>query len=154
MSKRELDGGEYGQPEKKQRADGNATVESQLEYLQQMSKSTTVDGKTDIPESLGSAEPPSRVVHFRNMTADVEQGDIISLCAPFGQVDNVLIMRAKNQCLVSFHNLKDSVSFFNHYSQQFISPTVRGRKMFVRYSRHQVAVLCCCVAVVNGARAR
>ena len=135
MFKRERDGGEAERGEKKQKTDTN-TVESQLEYLHQMQAASS-DGKSDVPESL-SSEAPSRVVHFRNMTPDVEQGDIISLCSPFGQIDNVLIMRAKNQCLVMFHQLKEAVAFFNHFAQNFTSPTVRGRKMFVKYSRHQV----------------
>ena len=40
-----------------------------------------------------------QVVHFRSVTEEISQGDIMSLAVPHGQVDNLLQMRHKNQVL-------------------------------------------------------
>lgn len=40
---------------------------------------------------------PSRVIHIRNISSEVSEGEIVHLGAPFGRVTNVLVLKGKNQ---------------------------------------------------------
>lgn len=96
-----------------------------------------LEDETDLPEALGP-EPASRVIHFRNVTQEIEQGDLMSLLVPYGNVDHVLQMRTKNQVLVMYHSLRSAIEFMNHYLSNNTQPSIKGRKMYVKYSNHQV----------------
>jgi len=82
-------------------------------------------------------DPPSKVIHFRNVTQDIEQADVMSVCTPFGPVDKVLLMRTKNQCLLSFKDIAASIHFMNYYTDTNSVPMAKGRKLYCRFSRHQ-----------------
>lgn len=45
----------------------------------------------------GGPNPPSRVIHIRNIPPDVTEAEIIHLGIPFGRVTNVLVLKGKNQ---------------------------------------------------------
>jgi len=87
-----------------------------------------------IPDSL-SPDPPSKVIHFRNVTSEIAQEDMIELAAPFGTVEKVVMMATKNQALLEFRDLSSAVSMSNFYVNT--QPMVRGRKVYMRFSRHQ-----------------
>lgn len=40
---------------------------------------------------------PSRVLHIRKLPSDITETDVISLGLPFGDVTNLLLLKAKNQ---------------------------------------------------------
>lgn len=40
---------------------------------------------------------PSRVLHIRKLPSDITESDVISLGLPFGDVTNLLLLKAKNQ---------------------------------------------------------
>lgn len=42
---------------------------------------------------------PSRVLHIRKLPSDITETDVISLGLPFGDVTNLLLLKAKNQVL-------------------------------------------------------
>ena len=41
--------------------------------------------------------PPSRVVHIRNIPIEITEAEVIHLGLPFGQVRNILVLKGKNQ---------------------------------------------------------
>ena len=47
-------------------------------------------------ETPDSSEP-SRVIHIRNLPNDVTEEEVIYLGIPFGRVNNVLVLKGKNQ---------------------------------------------------------
>lgn len=40
---------------------------------------------------------PSRVIHIRKLPNDITEAEVISLGLPFGDVTNLLMLKAKNQ---------------------------------------------------------
>lgn len=40
---------------------------------------------------------PSRVIHIRKLPSDITEAEVISLGVPFGDVTNLLMLKAKNQ---------------------------------------------------------
>jgi hypothetical protein len=87
-----------------------------------------------LPESMAD-DPPSKVIHFRNVTNEITQEDIMELATPFGQVEKIVMMRTKNQCLLEFKDLANAIMMSNFYVNT--QPQVRGRKVYMRFSRHQ-----------------
>ncbi len=83
-----------------------------------------------------SDDPPSKVVHFRNIAAEIEQHEVVAVCQQFGAVEKVLMMRLKNQCLVMFAQMASAIHFMNYWVDTNTVPVVKGRKLFCRFSRH------------------
>ena len=48
-----------------------------------------------------SASRPSKVIHLRNIPTEVSEAEIIHLGIPFGRVTNVLVLKGKNQVIIS-----------------------------------------------------
>jgi len=90
--------------------------------------------QNSLPESL-SPDPVSKVIHFRNVTQEITQGDLMALATPFGEVDKIVMMKTKNQCLLEFKELSSSIMMVNFYINT--QPQVRGRRVYMRFSRHQ-----------------
>ena len=44
-----------------------------------------------------SPNPPSKVIHIRNIPSEVTEAEVIHLGIPFGRVTNVLVLKGKNQ---------------------------------------------------------
>ena len=44
-----------------------------------------------------SPNPPSKVIHIRNIPSEVSEAEVIHLGIPFGRVTNVLVLKGKNQ---------------------------------------------------------
>lgn len=87
-----------------------------------------------IPDSH-SPDPPSKVLHFRNVTSELTQEDIMELAAPFGTVEKVVMLTSKNQALLEFADIAAAISMSNFYLST--QPNIRGRKVYMRFSRHQ-----------------
>lgn len=81
------------------------------------------------------ANPPSRVIHFRNVGPDVTQHDLLVLATGFGAVEQVLMLKSKNQALLQFTELNPSISFMQYYST--IQANIRGRNVYPQFSSHQ-----------------
>ncbi|KAL6059322.1 Polypyrimidine tract-binding protein 3 [Balamuthia mandrillaris] len=99
----------------------------------QVDSSSSAEDSGPLPESL-SPDPPSKVLHFRNVTAEITQTDIMDLATPFGAVDKIVMMRAKNQCLLEFKSLANAINMINFYINT--TPQIRGRKVYMKFSRH------------------
>jgi hypothetical protein len=89
-------------------------------------------------------EPPSRILHFRNIISSINKNDLITLCSQFGKVNHVVLMRSNNQALVEMCDINSAVHFIRFYSQTPCQ--VRGRRLSARFSRHQELRrrVCCC----------
>lgn len=87
-----------------------------------------------LPQNL-AAEPPSKVVHFRNVSDDINQAEILGLCIPFGRVVRILRLKDKNQCLIEFRDLHDAMELINYYERVGAPPNIRSRKLYLKFSR-------------------
>jgi len=82
-----------------------------------------------------SDEEPSRVLHLRNVTAEVSHADLQNLAAPFGKVQNVVLLREKNQALIQMESAAAATAVLNFYTTGYTE--VGGRRVYLKYSRHQ-----------------
>jgi RNA recognition motif/RNA recognition motif. (a.k.a. RRM, RBD, or RNP domain) len=89
-----------------------------------------------VPLSL-SPDPPSAVVHFRNVTPEVPTEELHALCAHYGTVDQLIRLHQRNQCLVQFSSISEAIAMVNYYVSMQSNPIVHGRKIYPRFSRHQ-----------------
>lgn len=87
-----------------------------------------------LPQNL-AAEPPSKVVHFRNVAEDINQAELLGLCIPFGRVVRILRLKDKNQCLAEFRDLHDAMEMINYYERVGAPPNIRSRKLYLKFSR-------------------
>jgi polypyrimidine tract-binding protein 2 len=81
------------------------------------------------------ANAPSRVIHFRNVGPDVTQHDLLVLATGFGSVEQVLMLKSKNQALLQFTELTPAISFMQYYST--VQANIRGRNVYPQFSSHQ-----------------
>ena len=59
---------------------------------------------------------PSKVLHVRNLPPDVTEGDLSMLGTPFGQVVNVLLLKAKNQGFIELVDSTSASRMVNYYT--------------------------------------
>eukprot|EP00771_Trimastix_marina_P004009 gnl/Trimastix_PCT/736.p1 GENE.gnl/Trimastix_PCT/736~~gnl/Trimastix_PCT/736.p1 ORF type:complete len:467 (+),score=110.36 gnl/Trimastix_PCT/736:88-1401(+) len=89
---------------------------------------------------MDQSNPPSRVLHFRNVGPEISQADILALCVPFGPVANLIMLRSKNQALLQFQDITSAKNFIGYFSGSS-NPNIRGRNIFPQFSSHQELTL-------------
>lgn len=78
---------------------------------------------------------PSRVIHFRNVAPDMTQHDLLLLASGFGVVEQVLMLKSKNQALLQFQELQGAINFMQYYGP--VPANIRGRNIYPQFSSHQ-----------------
>lgn len=84
--------------------------------------------KTDEHQAHG----PSRVLHVRNLPLDVAESELAALCAPFGQVQNILPLKGKSQAFVQLDTPQAAAALLQYYSTT--QATLRGKSIYFQYS--------------------
>uniref|UniRef100_A0A672I864 Polypyrimidine tract-binding protein 3-like n=1 Tax=Salarias fasciatus TaxID=181472 RepID=A0A672I864_SALFA len=93
------------------------------------------------PEEPGPEEPgnqlcaPSRVLHLRQLPADVSEQEVVSLAAPFGRVAKLIVLKAKNQAFVEMASEDAAAAMMNYYTTA--TPSIRNQPVFIQYSTHR-----------------
>jgi polypyrimidine tract-binding protein 1 len=133
------------------------------DYMVQSQPSTSPGGGsgTDVPVAAGAAatangggnivnnnseakrakldtmkqNPPSRVIHIRNIPSDVTEAEIIHLGIPFGRVTNVLVLKGKNQAFLEMEDEQAACSMVNYFTNCVAQ--LRERSVYVQYSTHR-----------------
>jgi len=59
----------------------------------------------------------------------------MEMAAPFGTVEKVVMLTTKNQALLEFSDISSAILMSNFYINT--QPNIRGRKVYMRFSRHQ-----------------
>ena len=80
--------------------------------------------------------PPSKVIHIRNIPSDVTEAEVIHLGIPFGKVTNVLVLKGKNQAFLEMEDESAAVAMVNYFTN--CAATLRDRSVYVQYSTHTV----------------
>ncbi|XP_068659433.1 polypyrimidine tract-binding protein homolog 3-like [Aristolochia californica] len=78
---------------------------------------------------------PSKVIHIRNVGHEISENDLLQLLQPFGVVDKLVMLRAKNQALIQMHDVSSAVNALQYYIN--VQPSVRGRNVYIQFSSHQ-----------------
>nr|XP_043616850.1 polypyrimidine tract-binding protein homolog 3 isoform X2 [Erigeron canadensis] len=82
-----------------------------------------------------TTEQPSKVIHVRNVGHEVSEPDLLQLFQPFGVINKLVMLRAKNQALLQMQDVPSAVSAMQFYANK--QPTIRGRNVYVQFSSHQ-----------------
>ncbi|KAI7744138.1 hypothetical protein M8C21_010926 [Ambrosia artemisiifolia] len=78
---------------------------------------------------------PSKVIHVRNVGHEISEPDLLQLFQPFGVINKLVMLRAKNQALLQLQDLPSAVSAMQFYAN--VQPSIRGRNVYVQFSSHQ-----------------
>ena len=78
--------------------------------------------------------PPVRVVHFRNLSDDTTQDDLLKVAKPYGRVEKTIILKQKHQAMLQFARLEDAQGFVEYYTSHPLH--INRRPIYVGYSRH------------------
>ena len=63
-------------------------------------------------DSKQGPNPPSKVIHIRNIPSDVTEAEVIHLGIPFGRVTNVLVLKGKNQAFLEMEDQVHPLPYF------------------------------------------
>nr|KAG5714085.1 hypothetical protein BaRGS_020413 [Batillaria attramentaria] len=91
--------------------------------------------KVKLDGGVGSANPPSRVVHIRSLPHEVAETDIVQLGMPFGKMTNVLVLKQKNQAFLEFMDESAAINMCTYY--QTNPAQVRLKPCYVQFSNHK-----------------
>jgi RNA recognition motif-containing protein len=87
-------------------------------------------------------QPPSKVLHVRNLPWECSEEELIELCKPFGKVVNtkVNVGANHNQAFVEFADLNQAISMVSYYASSSEPAQVRGKTVYLQYSNRQEIV--------------
>ncbi|NXX75022.1 PTBP3 protein, partial [Urocolius indicus] len=77
----------------------------------------------------------SRVLHLRHIPSDVTEAEIISLGLPFGEVNNLLMLKRKNQALLEMASEEAAISMVKYYTHAV--PHFRSQPVYVQFSNYK-----------------
>ncbi|CAH1446126.1 unnamed protein product [Lactuca virosa] len=78
---------------------------------------------------------PSKVIHVRNVGHEISEPDLLQLFQPFGVINKLVMLRAKNQALLQMQDVPSAVNAMQFYAN--VQPSIRGRNVYVQFSSHQ-----------------
>ncbi|XP_069375509.1 polypyrimidine tract-binding protein 1b isoform X5 [Paralichthys olivaceus] len=99
--------------------------------------STTANGN-DSKKFKGDIRGPgvlSRVIHIRKLPNDITEAEVISLGLPFGDVSNLLMLKAKNQAFLEMSSEDAAQNMVGYYST--VMPIIRHHPVYVQFSNHK-----------------
>ncbi|KAI5058943.1 hypothetical protein GOP47_0025262 [Adiantum capillus-veneris] len=82
-----------------------------------------------------SMAEPSRVLHLRNVGAEITEEDLAQLVRPFGKITNLVMVRTKNQALLQMQDITSSINAMHYFKD--MQPSIRGRNVYIQFSSHQ-----------------
>ncbi|XP_043985208.1 polypyrimidine tract-binding protein 1b isoform X7 [Gambusia affinis] len=78
---------------------------------------------------------PSRVIHIRKLPSDITEAEVISLGLPFGDVTNLLMLKAKNQAFLEMNSEEAAQNMVGYYSTMM--PVIRHQPVYLQFSNHK-----------------
>ncbi|XP_038142754.1 polypyrimidine tract-binding protein 1b isoform X3 [Cyprinodon tularosa] len=99
--------------------------------------STTANGNDSkkFKGDIRGPTQPSRVIHIRKLPGDITEAEVISLGLPFGDVTNLLMLKAKNQAFLEMNSEEAAQNMVGYYST--VMPVVRHQPVYVQFSNHK-----------------
>uniref|UniRef100_A0A669DXX5 Polypyrimidine tract binding protein 1 n=1 Tax=Oreochromis niloticus TaxID=8128 RepID=A0A669DXX5_ORENI len=99
--------------------------------------STTANGNDSkkFKGDIRGPSVPSRVIHIRKLPSDITEAEVISLGVPFGDVTNLLMLKAKNQAFLEMNSEEAAQNLVGYYSTMV--PIIRHHPVYVQFSNHK-----------------
>lgn len=87
-------------------------------------------------------QPPSKVLHLRNLPWECIEEELIELGKPFGKVVNTKcnVGANRNQAFIEFENLNQAIAMISYYASSSEPAQVRGKTVYLQYSNRQEIV--------------
>ncbi|XP_004308003.1 PREDICTED: polypyrimidine tract-binding protein homolog 2 [Fragaria vesca subsp. vesca] len=87
-------------------------------------------------------QPPSKVLHLRNLPWECTEEELIELGKPFGQVVNTKcnVGANRNQAFIEFAELNQAITMISYYASSSEPAQVRGKTVYLQYSNRQEIV--------------
>ncbi|CAI5509888.1 unnamed protein product [Closterium sp. Naga37s-1] len=85
------------------------------------------------------SQPPSKVLHVRNLPWEATEEELSELCKPFGRVVNTKtsVGANRNQAFVEFADLNQAIAMVSYYASSSEPAQVRGKAVYLQYSTRQ-----------------
>ncbi|XWS48519.1 hypothetical protein CRYUN_Cryun13aG0085200 [Craigia yunnanensis] len=87
-------------------------------------------------------QPPSKVLHLRNLPWECTEEELIELGKPFGKVVNTKcnVGANRNQAFIQFADLNQAIAMISYYASSSEPAQVRGKTVYLQYSNRQEIV--------------
>ncbi|KAL1824052.1 hypothetical protein ACET3Z_010830 [Daucus carota] len=87
-------------------------------------------------------QPPSKVLHLRNLPWECTEDELIELGKPFGKVVNTKcnVGANRNQAFIEFAELNQAIAMISYYASSSEPAQVRGKTVYLQYSNRQEIV--------------
>ncbi|KAK2390637.1 hypothetical protein P8452_27885 [Trifolium repens] len=87
-------------------------------------------------------QPPSKVLHLRNLPWECTEEELIELGKPFGNVVNTKcnVGSNRNQAFIEFGDLNQAIAMICYYASSSEPAQVRGKTVYLQYSNRQEIV--------------
>ncbi|KAI4363658.1 hypothetical protein MLD38_019848 [Melastoma candidum] len=87
-------------------------------------------------------QPPSKVLHLRNLPWECTEEELVDLGKPFGNVIRTKsnVGANKNQAFIEFADLNQAIAMISYYASSSEPAQVRGKTVYLQYSNRQEIV--------------
>ncbi|KAF3782579.1 Polypyrimidine tract-binding protein-like protein 2 [Nymphaea thermarum] len=87
-------------------------------------------------------QPPSKVLHLRNLPWECTEEELIELGKPFGRIVNTKcnVGANRNQAFIEFAELNQAIAMISYYASSPEPAQVRGKTVYIQYSNRQEIV--------------
>jgi len=84
-------------------------------------------------------QPPSKVLHLRNLPWDCTPEELVELGTPFGKVVNTKcgVGANRNQAFIEFADQNQAIAMISYYASSAEPAQVRGKNVYLQYSNRQ-----------------
>ncbi|XP_022764163.1 polypyrimidine tract-binding protein homolog 2-like isoform X2 [Durio zibethinus] len=84
-------------------------------------------------------QPPSKVLHLRNLPWECTEEELTELGKPFGRVVNTKcnVGANRNQAFIEFADLNQAIAMISYYASSSEPAQVRGKTVYLQYSNRQ-----------------
>lgn len=87
-------------------------------------------------------QPPSKVIHVRNLPWECTDEELAELGSPFGKVVNTKcnVGANRNQAFIEFADQNQAIAMISYYASSAEPAQVRGKNVYLQYSNRQEIV--------------
>ncbi|OAY82720.1 Polypyrimidine tract-binding protein [Ananas comosus] len=87
-------------------------------------------------------QPPSKVIHLRNLPWECTEEELMEFGKPFGKVVNTKcnVGANRNQAFIEFAELNQAIAMISYFASSAEPAQVRGKTVYLQYSNRQEIV--------------
>eukprot|EP00877_Chromochloris_zofingiensis_P014781 jgi/Chrzof1/9557/Cz04g07230.t1 len=90
-------------------------------------------------DNFRANQPPSKVLHVRNLPPDATEEELRELCQPFGRIIKIKLNagQSRNQAFVEFDSVNAAIQMVSYFVGNADPPRVRSKSVYLQYSTRQ-----------------